>query len=99
MLSPAIDRGNARTSNSSNVSHEHASAVAYVAFYHRLFKGDAVGDAVVAMRAAAGNDTFEIMYGADLKAVWRSYVGETEKQFIEMLERAGTWKSDGGGTA
>lgn len=72
------------------------SAIAYTAFYHRFFKGASIEDAVAAMRAAAGTETFTLIHGEHLRESWRSFAAQGWTQFLEMLERAGVGKPNGG---
>ena len=46
------------------------TAVAFVTFYHLLFKGVVVPDAVLAMRSASGDDKFLEVLGGDVQTVW-----------------------------
>ena len=50
------------------------AAVAYVTFYHHLFKGAAVADAVEAMKVASGDYNFVWYNGNAVKEDWASYM-------------------------
>lgn len=43
------------------------SAVAYIAFYHRYFKGIGINDCVTAMKFASGDQNFYFTYGEDAR--------------------------------
>jgi hypothetical protein len=52
------------------------SAIAFVAFYHRMFKGASVEEAQAAMRAASGDTQFHILKAADARQAWLQVVEE-----------------------
>ena len=53
------------------------AAVAYIAFYHRFFKGTRLKRCVEAMKIASGDDNFSVYFGADTKAAWESYLRQS----------------------
>ena len=62
------------------------AAVAFVTFYHRLFKGAALDTAVSAMRIASGDDNFMIYEGAKVRQAWFEYLEKTRPQnLLEAL--------------
>ncbi|MBD2741555.1 hypothetical protein [Coleofasciculus sp. FACHB-1120] len=74
--------------NNSSVSWSDA-AVAYVTFYHLLFKGMSIEQCVERMILASGNDKFDVWSGHDLKASWIQYMAKARKeQAAESLRRA-----------
>lgn len=65
------------------------SAVAYIAFYHRLFKGASVEQSVQAMKSASGDDNFNFQYGQDVKTAWLQYIQQINaKEFAQNIQRA-----------
>lgn len=52
------------------------AAVAYVAFYHRLFNGAAIETAVQAMKTASGDSHFCYLSGSEVKSGWVSYLSK-----------------------
>jgi hypothetical protein len=56
--------GNAADANWSD------SAVAFIAFYHRLFSGASLEESVSAMRAASGDNNFFLTDGSRVKSAW-----------------------------
>lgn len=56
------------------------AAVAYVTFYHQLFKGSTVENAVAAMQVASGDNNFAYFYGGVVKQSWVEYVATRRTQ-------------------
>lgn len=56
------------------------SAVAYAAFYHRLFKGDTVPVAVEAMQKASGDNRFMTISGAEARNIWKRHVSQAQAE-------------------
>lgn len=56
------------------------AAVAYTSFYHRLFKGATIDEAVEAMRVASGDQRFMWFRGRPLKDDWDRYVSAERSQ-------------------
>lgn len=62
------------------------AAVAFVAFYYRLFGGAGIGTAVDAMKAASGDDGFIAQYGQQLQESWTEHIKRLG--IVEPLRRA-----------
>jgi|SRR6185312_1918623 len=54
------------------------AAVAFIAFYHLLFKGYSMQDAVKGMNVAAGDGQFRLFYGEDVQRLWRDMMEDPE---------------------
>ncbi|MHB1018504.1 MAG: hypothetical protein ACYC2X_11565 [Coriobacteriia bacterium] len=50
------------------------AAVAYVAFYHRLFDGSGFTQAIDAMRAASGDNKFEVYLASQDRDLWTQHM-------------------------
>lgn len=59
------------------------AAVAFVAFYHRLFKGAGVDMSIAAMRQASGDAGFLIQYGPQIQQGWTQFM--QQRRFEELL--------------
>ena len=70
--------------NESSVSWEDA-AVAYVTFYHLLFKGIQVEECVNRMKWASNNNNFVMLSGHEIKAVWTEYMKLHREQILQRL--------------
>lgn len=66
------------------------AAIGYSAFYHRLFKGAPIDEAVEAMKRASGNDDFELMHGHELKASWKESSALDVADLLAALQSGGT---------
>lgn len=65
------------------------SAVAYINFYHRLFKGAAVEESVMAMRSGSGDNNFVVQYGQRVKTAWLQYIQQINaKELAQNIQRA-----------
>lgn len=64
------------------------AAVAFVTFYHRLFKGSTVLEAVEVMRSASGDARFLAMRGTEARDTWLQHI-ETQRraELREQLRR------------
>lgn len=74
------------------VSHpEKASwsdaAVAFVAFYHQLWRGSGIEAAVQAMKHASGDDRFMVQMGEQVRETFTGYVAHLKKLRYEALLR------------
>ncbi len=67
--------------NTSNASWADAS-VAYVAFYHRLFRDGDLEASVEAMKVASGDDNFLCWYGHAVKEDWANYMSQTRRDAL-----------------
>ncbi|TWU61111.1 hypothetical protein V7x_54230 [Crateriforma conspicua] len=65
------------------------AAVGFSAFYHRLSKGASLPDAVVAMKAASGDDRFDLRLGTDVQQFFISFMANYR---VEQV-RSGLTKS------
>lgn len=54
------------------------AAVAFITFYHLLFKGYSMQDAVKGMNVAAGDEQFALFYGEDVQRLWRDMMEDPE---------------------
>lgn len=63
------------------------AAIAYVAFYHRIFKGASADEAIAAMKAASGDNGFAIEYGAETKESWGKLVKQVSADLDAQLQR------------
>ena len=70
--------GNAATPSWGNTS------VAFVTFYHLLFKGVVVPDAVAAMRTASGDDAFLEVLGGDIQTAWLASETQSKQDAMEQ---------------
>ncbi|PHQ59085.1 MAG: hypothetical protein COC03_06985 [Robiginitomaculum sp.] len=55
------------------------AAVAYITFYHQLFKGRSLEIIVNAMKIASGDSNFMLYSGHKVKSDWASYMNETRQ--------------------
>ena len=63
------------------------SAVAFVTFYHRLFKGATLEEAVDAMRMASGDKNFTVRRAKDIQKSWIEYINrETAPDLARRME-------------
>jgi hypothetical protein len=62
------------------------AAIGFVTFYHRVFKNADGVDAVAAMRAAAGDDGFHILFGAHAQQAWTHTIERERAAILEALE-------------
>lgn len=88
----AMEPGNGHTfgvlvSNTTGVSWADA-AVAYVAFYHRLFRGSSVAEATDAMKSASGDQNFILLLGSVVKNEWNRWLSERQELAIRALREA-----------
>ena len=75
--------------NNYSVSWEDA-AVAYVTFYHLLFKGIPVEQCVDRMKSASNDHNFEVWSGHEVKAVWTEHMRKLRiEQLSQRLRAAG----------
>ena len=64
------------------------SAIAFVTFYHRLSKAAELPDAVVAMKAASGDDRFLFTLGPDVQQQFTEYLKKKRlDDFLAALAR------------
>jgi hypothetical protein len=59
--------------SSNKVSWQDA-AVAYVTFYHLLFKGISVDECVKKMKLASNNNDFGVWWGSEIKETWQRII-------------------------
>jgi|CXWL01.1.fsa_nt_gi hypothetical protein len=68
------------------------TTIAYISFYHLLFKGFPLATCADSMRVASGNHGFVFEYGQQAKASWLSFiasrgiVGAATEQVVQELE-------------
>lgn len=62
------------------------AAVAYVAFYHRLFKGASVHDAINAMKSASGESGFAVFDASAVRESWRKWVSENTEACVQIVQ-------------
>lgn len=75
--------------NNRSVSWEDA-AVAYVTFYHLLFKDIPVDVCVERMKWASDDHNFEVWSGHEVKAVWTEHIKKLRReQLLQRLRTAG----------
>ncbi|NEP10906.1 MAG: hypothetical protein F6K14_11960 [Symploca sp. SIO2C1] len=75
--------------NNRSVSWEDA-AVAYVTFYHLLFKGIPVETCVERMKSASNDHNFVVWLGHQVKAVWTEHMRNLRReQLSQRLRTAG----------
>jgi hypothetical protein len=58
------------------------AAIGYAAFYHRLFDGSGLMTALVAMRAASGDDRFDIHVGEQDQGLWTDLIRRLTAQSV-----------------
>ena len=63
------------------------AAIAYSAFYHRLFKRDGIPAAVDAMQRASGNFKFQFISGEDARRVWKQAQANQAKAWVDEYLR------------
>jgi hypothetical protein len=73
--------------NSDSVFWEDA-AVAYVTFYHLLFKGIPIDECVKRMKLASNDNNFDVWSGHEVKAVWTEHMKRLRRE--QLLERLRT---------
>ena len=61
------------------------SAVAFVTFYHHIFKGNLIPVAVNAMKVASGDNNFQSILGVQARHVWLEHIQRMRQQ--EAQER------------
>lgn len=74
------------------------AAIAYAAFYHRLFKGATIPEAVEAMKKASGDDRFMYIAGPDARRIWKQEITRAQAQearthlqvYLQTLLRTGS---------
>lgn len=75
--------------NNESVLWEDA-AVAYVTFYHLLFKGIAIDQCVERMKWASDDHNFDVKWGHEVKADWTERMKRLRKgQLVQRLQRVG----------
>lgn len=63
------------------------AAIGYAAFYHRLFKGSTIQQAVEAMQAASGDNRFLYIEGSVARRIWKQRMADQARQQLrEYLE-------------
>jgi hypothetical protein len=62
-----------------------SAAVAFVAFYHRLFRGANLHDAVRAMNEASGDGCFLPFFGSEIKRDWTARMEAERASFDEQV--------------
>lgn len=62
------------------------AAVAYVAFYHRLFKGASAYEAVEAMKSASGESDFAMFYAPTVRESWIKWVSENTEACVQIAQ-------------
>lgn len=88
----AMEPGNGHTfgvlvSNITEVSWADA-AVAYVAFYHRLFRGSSVAEAREAMKFASGDQNFAWLLGSVVKDEWNRWISDSQELVVRAVQEA-----------
>lgn len=75
--------------NNNSVLWEDA-AVAYVTFYHLLFKGIAIDECVKRMKLASNDNNFAVWSGHEVKAVWTEHMKRLRReQLLQHLPTVG----------
>lgn len=64
------------------------AAVAYVAFYHRLFRGSSVAEATAAMKSASGDQNFAWLLGSAVKYEWNRWRSERQELAVRAIQEA-----------
>lgn len=65
------------------------SAVAYINFYHRLFKGASVEESVMAMRSGSGDNNFDFQFGQSIKIAWLQHIQQINaKELAQNIQQA-----------
>ena len=65
------------------------SAVAYINFYHRLFKGASVEESVMAMRSGSGDNNFDFQFGQSIKIAWLQHIHQINaKELAQNIQQA-----------
>jgi hypothetical protein len=62
------------------------AAVAYVAFYHRLFKGASMYEAVEAMKSASGEFGFAVFDAPTVRESWSKWVSENTEACLQIVQ-------------
>jgi hypothetical protein len=76
--------------NTSKIEYSDA-AVAYITFYHLLFKGIDIGHCVESMKVASGDENFVLINGLEIKTSYMEYI---EKQISSIRKRKIFFMSD-----
>lgn len=58
------------------------AAVAYITFYHLLFKGIDLDSCITGMRTASGDNNFYYIYGNQARQNWLNYINATQQNII-----------------
>lgn len=66
------------------------AAVAFVAFYHRLFKGASVDESIAAMKQASGDEGFLIQYGQRIQQSWVQFIQQKRLELLRALQDLGS---------
>ncbi|WP_373528352.1 hypothetical protein [Nostoc sp.] len=65
------------------------SAVAYITFYHLLFKGLPVESCVESMKIASGDNNFGFEFGQSMKIAWLQYIQQIDASgFRQSIQQA-----------
>lgn len=65
------------------------SAVAYITFYHLLFKGLPVNSCVERMKLASGDENFNFEFGANIKLMWHQYIEQINTNaFTQRIQQS-----------
>lgn len=65
------------------------SAVAYITFYHLLFKGLSVESCVNSMKIASGDKNFDFQFGQNIKIAWLQHIQQIRAtEITQALQRA-----------
>lgn len=56
------------------------AAIAYAAFYHRLFKGETIPVAVEAMQKASGDGHFMTISGPEARNIWKRHLSQAQAE-------------------
>jgi hypothetical protein len=71
------------------------AAIGYAAFYHQLFKGSTVPQAVEAMQKASGDSRFMYIEGPEARGIWKQRMADQARQQLQaylktLLANSGT---------
>jgi hypothetical protein len=56
------------------------AAIAYAAFYHRLFKGETIPVALEAMQKASGDGRFMSISGSEARDIWKHHLSRAQSE-------------------
>jgi hypothetical protein len=63
------------------------AAIGYAAFYHRLFKGSSIPQAVEALQRASGDSRFLYAEGTEARTIWRRRMADQARRRLQAFHQ------------